>query len=211
MRKNYFFLLFLLSLKILAQNPEIDPTFNIHDSGVYQQNIGEDAVVLPNGKIITSYRKIPYRILLLNSDGSVDKNFSAAEPYASLYTRIFAKSDGSFLLLDDHHRLAAFNADGTLNTAFTVCEIKTTSSNPLYIKVLYQEDGKVIIFGNLTTINGNYVPKSVRLNADGSVDTSFKLTTGGDSMTIQSDGKYIVSNGPTIARYQTDGKLDTTF
>lgn len=210
MKKKYF-LFFLLSFKLFAQNVEIDPTFNTRDKGVYQQNIGEDAVVLPNGKIISSYRKSPYKILLLNSDGSVDKNFPAAEPYASLYTKIFAKSDGSFLLLDGDDKLAAFNADGTLNTAFTVCEIKTTSTNPLYIKVLYQEDGKVIIFGNLNTINGNYVAKCVRLNTDGSVDTTFKLTTGGDSMTIQSDGKYIFSSGPRIARYNADGKLDPTF
>lgn len=210
MKKNYF-LFFLLSFKLFAQNPEIDPTFNIRDAGVYQQNIGEDAVVLPNGKIITSYRKIPYKILMLNSDGSVDKDLPAAEPYASLYTRIFARSNGSFLLLDDDDRLAAFNVDGTLNTAFAICEIKTTSSDPLYIKVLYQEDGKVIIFGNLNTINGNYVGRSVRLNTDGTVDSTFKLTTGGNSITIQSDGKYIVSSGPRIARYTSDGKVDATF
>lgn len=210
MKKNYFLFL-LLTLKLIAQNPEIDPTFNIRDKGVFQQNIGEDAVVLPNGKIITCYRKNSYKILLLNSDGSVDKNFPAAEPYASLYTRIFAKSDGSFLLLDDDDRLVAFNADGTLNTTFTAAEIKTTSSDPLYIKVIYQEDGKVIIFGNLNTINGNYVARSVRLNTDGSIDTTFKLTTGANSITIQSDGKYIVSSGPRIARYNTDGKVDTTF
>jgi uncharacterized delta-60 repeat protein len=211
MKQNYLILLLFLSLKLLAQNQEIDLTFNTHDSGVYQQNIGEDAVVLPNGKIITSYRKSPYKILLLNSDGSIDKNFTAAQPYASLYTKIFAKSDGSFLLLDDYDRLVAFNADGTLNTTFAVSQIKTTSSDPLYIKVIYQEDGKVVIFGNLNTINGNYVAKSVRLNLDGSVDSTFKLTTGGNAMTIQSDGKYIVSNGPRISRYNTNGTVDNTF
>ncbi len=211
MKKNYLFLFLLFNLNLLAQDLEIDPTFNTRDNGVYQQNIGEDAVVLPNGKIITSYRKLPYKVLLLNSDGSVEKNFSAAEPYASLYTKIFAKSDGSFLLFDSNKKLVAFNADGTLNTTFKISEIQTTATNPLYIKVIYQEDGKVVIFGNLTTINGNYVTKSVRLNTDGSLDTTFKWTTGGNALAIQSDGKYIVSSGAKISRYDKDGRPDTSF
>jgi len=210
--KQFYILLFLLSFKLIAQNPELDNTFNIKDNGVYQQNIGSGAVVLPNNKILSVFGNgFPFNTLRLNPDGSLDKTFNTTDSFTNKSIRIFAKSDGAFLTLEYDGKLKAFNPDGTLNTFFTICEIKTTSSDPLYITVIYQEDGKVVIFGNLNIINGNYATKCVRLNADGTVDTTFKLTTGGDSMTIQSDGKYIFSSGPKISRYHTDGKIDTTF
>src|SRR5690606_20274470 len=85
-------------------------------------------------------------------------------------------------------------------------------------------DGKIIIGGDFTSYNGTSRNHIVRLNLDGSIDTSFVIGTGTNiqvlATSIQSDGKVIVGgyftnyNGSfinRIARLNTDGSLDPTF
>ncbi len=87
-----------------------------------------------------------------------------------------------------------------------------------------QNDDKIIIGGwfiSYDGVNRNYI---ARLNADGSLDSTFNVGAGFDyivyTSTIQSDGKIVVGgdfdtfNGDSlnnIARLNTDGSLDTTF
>jgi uncharacterized delta-60 repeat protein len=90
-------------------------------------------------------------------------------------------------------------------------------------------NGKILITGNFTNYQGVSRNGIARLNADGSIDTSFNPGTGlsggsdgfiGNSLALQSDGKIIVAgqfsscNGfgvQNIARIHTDGRVDTTF
>ncbi|MFY8033867.1 MAG: delta-60 repeat domain-containing protein, partial [Flexibacteraceae bacterium] len=95
-----------------------------------------------------------------------------------------------------------------------------------------QPDGKVVVCGRFTTVNG--VPRSslVRLNQNGSVDTSFIPRIDSPLMTyppldvkvkvgLQSNGKVIVAGMFTTSfdnsystrtlRANIDGTLDTTF
>lgn len=87
-----------------------------------------------------------------------------------------------------------------------------------------QPDGKVVIAGDFTTVDGVIRRGLARLNGDGSLDTSFDAGSGADSnisvITIQPDGKisiggnFINVNGVSrnkIARLNSDGSLDTTF
>ena len=93
-----------------------------------------------------------------------------------------------------------------------------------------QADGKILIGGNFTTYNGVSRNGIARLNADGSLDTTFNPGTGFDdqcspckgvqSIDIQPNGKILVGgnfrnfNGVSrvrVARLNTDGTLDTTF
>ncbi|MCP4334619.1 MAG: DUF642 domain-containing protein, partial [Gammaproteobacteria bacterium] len=95
--------------------------------------------------------------------------------------------------------------------------------------VAIQSDGKVIVSGySGTGIDNDF--SMVRYNTDGSLDTSFdgdgRVTTdfgNGDDQSygiaIQSDGKILLvgqsyngaDNDLAIARYNTDGSLDTSF
>ncbi len=131
--------------------------------------------------------------------------------------------------------LARYNLDGSLDTTFGTGGKVTTdfnSSEDISSSIALQSDGKIILGGYTYTLNNdNDVDFAlVRYNSDGSLDTTFgtggKVTTdfnGNDnfsnSIALQSDGKIIlggISSNSTnddfaLARYNSDGSLDTTF
>jgi uncharacterized delta-60 repeat protein len=87
-----------------------------------------------------------------------------------------------------------------------------------------QSDGKIIIGGDFWTYNGISRKYIARVNADGSLDTSFNVGTGPDwqvrTAAVQTDGKIIIGgifrsyNGIArngVARLNANGTLDTTF
>ncbi|HYY56460.1 MAG TPA: hypothetical protein VE842_03955, partial [Pyrinomonadaceae bacterium] len=88
-----------------------------------------------------------------------------------------------------------------------------------------QPDGKVIVGGNFSKYNGIDIISIARLNADGTLDTTFNQGGFGTDATIfdivlQPDGKILIAGSFTqynrvarsrIARLNADGTLDTTF
>jgi uncharacterized delta-60 repeat protein len=120
------------------------------------------------------------------------------------------------------NRLVRVNENGTPDTSFNIGSGFNSDINSI------TEDtstGKVYVGGNFTTFTGTSINRFVRLNTDGSRDTTFNIGTGFaggrvyDSK-VQSDGKVLVfgfftsytgttNNG--IIRLNTDGSVDTTF
>ena len=87
-----------------------------------------------------------------------------------------------------------------------------------------QPDGKFLVAGSFTTYNGIARKHLARLNADGSLDTSFDPGVGPDNaitaMALRSDGKILIAgefstySGTARARLallNADGGLDNTF
>ena len=86
-------------------------------------------------------------------------------------------------------------------------------------------DGKMFVCGGFSTVGGVTRNMMARLNADGTLDTTFPQVAitpivGVTEMIIQPDGKILISGGFTtvagvtrirLARINTDGSLDTTF
>ena len=125
------------------------------------------------------------------------------------------------------NRIVRLNADGTRDTAFTTNT--GTGFNGYVNTIAVQSDGKIIIGGNFTALNGTTVNGIVRLNANGTRDTAFTTNTGTgfgtgvaglNSIDVQSDGKIIVAgdfttwNGVTATRFirlSSSGVLDTTY
>jgi uncharacterized delta-60 repeat protein len=127
--------------------------------------------------------------------------------------------------------LARYNTNGTLDTSFNGTGKVTTatgSDNDGAYAVAIQSDGRIIAAGfSYNSSNGDTT--LVRYNTNGTLDTSFNgtgkvitpISNSGDVATgvaIQSDGKiiaagYSYSNGYNfaLARYNTDGSLDTSF
>ena len=123
--------------------------------------------------------------------------------------------------------LARINIDGTVDTSYD------PEPNGQVLSMALQPDGKLIIGGNFTTVqpNGTGSPVTVnhiaRLNADGSLDTTFKnlgvtgtYTSQVYGIALQSNGQIViggafVSVGTTtrnhVARLNADGSLDTSF
>jgi uncharacterized delta-60 repeat protein len=84
--------------------------------------------------------------------------------------------------------------------------------------------GKIVIAGEFTSYNGIARYGIARLNADGTLDTSFDPGAGVDGVVwgvaILSDGKTVLGGSfrnvdlrsrPSVARLNTDGSLDTSF
>jgi uncharacterized delta-60 repeat protein/uncharacterized repeat protein (TIGR01451 family) len=121
--------------------------------------------------------------------------------------------------------IARLNDDGTLDTSFAtglgtdgaVSAIAVYPTNSIYA-------GKLLIGGAFTHYNGTNANYIVRLNADGSVDTTFNPGSAANgavsALAIQPDGRILVGgsfiqfNGlplSRIARLNADGSLDTGF
>lgn len=113
-----------------------------------------------------------------------------------------------------------FSQPGSLDQSFIV---QSTSFAFVYSSAI-QADGKIIIGGDFSTINGFMANNLARLNTDGSLDRTFRTSIGASAavraIAIQKDGKVLIGgmfsqyNGLArnfITRLNTDGSLDNTF
>jgi uncharacterized delta-60 repeat protein len=113
-----------------------------------------------------------------------------------------------------------FNADGTVDGTFQVSLEGTWGVNTLAL----QPDGKVILGGGFERINGIARPGLARVNADGTLDTSYNppnLSAPNQTivfaLSLQPDGKVVVGGWSYgafhswIARFHPDGTLDGMF
>jgi uncharacterized delta-60 repeat protein len=119
--------------------------------------------------------------------------------------------------------IARLNADGSADKGFL--NGLDGVSGGMVRSVAVQADGKILIGGNFTSVNGAHCHLVARLNADGSTDLAFNSGLHGaddwvDTVAAQPDGKVVVGGyftavnraGPSmIARLDTDGSLDADF
>ena len=65
-----------------------------------------------------------------------------------------------------------------------------------------ESDGKLLIGGSFTVINGTSRNRIARLNADGSLDSGFDpgtgINSGVSSIALQSDGKIVIGGYFTV-------------
>ncbi|MEH2461293.1 DUF4347 domain-containing protein [Nostoc sp.] len=190
-------------------------------------------------QVMAAYSSVLGKVYLdpsFNTTGKVTTDFNNS--YDGGYS-ITVQSDGKILVAGEsdngsnyNFAIARYNSDGTLDTSFNATGKVTTNfngSNAVGYSITVQSDGKILVAGE--SDNGsNYDLTIARYNSNGTLDTSFnttgKVTTdfnnssdGGNSITVQSDGKILVggisykaSNYDfAIARYNSNGTLDTSF
>jgi uncharacterized delta-60 repeat protein len=217
-----------------------DTTFTTN-AGTAANSVIRDIAVQSDGKIIivggfTSWNSSDaFRVVRLNSDGTRDADFTTGVvtgPNGAVQN-LALQPDGKILLGGEFtqwnsvtvNRIVRLNSDGTRDTTFTTNT--GTASNGIVYAIAVQSDGKIILGGLLTTWNGVTVNRIVRLNSDGTRDTTFTtnagtaLDTGSVSeIAIQSDGKIIVVgdiptwNGTVVNNVvclNSDGTRNTTF
>ena len=209
-----------------------DITFN---TGSGSNSSVLDLKVLPDDKILIAGAFRLYngvvrnRMARLNSDGTLDLTANAAPLINSDIYAYKVQSDGKILIggafttvgTASRSLLARLNADFTLDTSFN---IGTGFSSNRVTDIAVQSDGKIIVVGYFTSFNGATCNRVARLNANGSLDTTFNVGTGADSsiatVILQSDGEIILFGGFThfngvskygIVRLNTDGSIETTF
>jgi uncharacterized delta-60 repeat protein len=131
---------------------------------------------------------------------------------------------GSFAYVNGvpHRNLARLNADGSLDSSFNASGAGLDTGD--LRDIVLQPDGKILISGLFGSYNGTARTNIARLNADGTLDTTFDPGTGSNNTTfaikLQPDGKILIGGNFTsyngtarnrIARLNSDGSLDTTF
>ena len=117
------------------------------------------------------------------------------------------------------NRLARFSADGMLDSSFNP---GPSGGYEGVIALAVQADGKILVGGAFSTLGGVSRSSLGRLNADGTVDTTFTTGANGqvDALAVQADGKILVGGdfsalggaSPSyLARLNVDGTVDTNF
>ncbi len=135
---------------------------------------------------------------------------------------VFANVNGT-----SRNGITRLNFDGTLDMSFTpgagVSGSSSGSVGASVNAVAVQPDGRVLIGGDFTIVNGVRRSGIARLNADGSVDYSFSPLTGAsaevDCIAVRFHGKIMIgghfsdrSGSPILfARLNTDGSWDNSF
>lgn len=235
------FVLFLLCVKIQAQNPaEFDNSF---DTGEGFSGLVSAIAVQPDGKILvggmfTSYDgQTQNKFIRMNADGSKDTSFDVGTGFyfpPNIFgnnlvqiNQIVVQPDGKILVggrfksYNEQTRwdILRLNAeDGSIDTSFSSMQFHSSNESPASIGIIIlQPDGKMIVSGGFTKLNGQNQRYIVRLNADGSKDTSFDLETyipyGINSIALLPDGKILIlakiSGQERLMRFNSDGSLDT--
>lgn len=142
-------------------------------------------------------------IARLNTDGKLDPAFDGGtlvgkrSDATSNLNALAVQIDGKILLAMD--RLVRVNPDGAIDPGFGY----TPGKPGIIVGVKIQPDGRILVFG----------PDGlVRLDANGTVDSSFHAAQSGPVAFLQPDGKIMVSGGTRgLTRLFVDGSLDASF
>jgi len=220
----------------------LDLSFDPQDN--YILSDVNESVQLPDGKIMVvgEFSNVGgntnmNKIAKLNSNGTPATDFISSVSAPSLNSASFKlyclalQSDGKVLIGGNftnysgfvRNKIVRIYQDGTIDSSFDPGSGFTgILSRVKDIKI--QQDGKILVAGDFTSFNGNNLSGIIRLNQDGSLDSSFTPQTGIyqfqiNSIDIQSDGK-IIAGGPfayigsvnvRIVRFNNDGTIDSTF
>lgn len=228
--------IFLAGSALAALPPgSIDPTFNAgRGPRQISPGAGYGAVLQSDGKIVVGGRFTGIgltpnsAVVRFNSDGSIDSTFDAsgveidviAQPYFTKPLSLQADGKiivgGSFETADGaHHSLLRLNPNGSIDPAYNpVIQSADQAPPPIVIGGIVQPDGKLLISGSFATVNGVARPSLARLNADGTLDTTFVPASGGVALALQPDGKILTTSGdrePRVVRLESDGSIDSTF
>ena len=186
----------------LNADGSIDGTF-VYGSGfnssVNSIAIQSDGKILVGGNF-TSYNGTGANyIIRLNSDGSIDGTFVYGSGFGFIVNSISIQTNGKILCVGDFttyngtgaNRIVRLNSDGSIDGTFVYGSGFNISLNLTKI----QSDGKILVGGNFTSYNGTGANRIIRLNSDGSIDTSWGYGSGFSStvlsIAIQNNGNIL--------------------
>ena len=232
----------------LNADGSLDATFG--DPAPLYGGLVVTTAVQPDGKVLivggfTSVGGVARRSLArLNVDGSVDANFNpslgaygiALYGNGSTYggvNSVAVQPDGEIIVAGSfltsfgapRNLVMRLNPDGSVDPGFDPGDGPMTlpPQLPFVSSATVQEDGKILIQGGFTSVDGTQRIGFARLNADGSLDLGFDpgaARYGSASLALQDDGKILVSGGYISAddtqhngllRLNTDGSVDAGF
>jgi uncharacterized delta-60 repeat protein len=230
-------------LHILRLNHDgtIDRSFNAQPNYfVRHMSLQEDGKIIIGGQFGAVEGQQRNSIARLNPDGSLDTSYNVGaglwgtlaqavngdNAYFVMWTELLP--DGKVIALGNFKNhdtvpssgIARLNADGSRDTTFNVGA--GFDSWTRVAKVL--PNGQILIGGWFSSYNGRWFNRLVKLNADGSADTSLNAYYGDKtavySIALPEDGKIIASGHSLndqglfhreIVRLNADGSVDETW
>jgi len=168
---------------------------------------------------------------VLDSTGSRATNFNLGSGFNNVVYTAITQSDGKLIVGgifstysgSNPQFIVRLNTNGTRDSSWDI----NGNANSGVVTLGIDSLGRVIAGGSFTTYAGSSTSRIVRINTDGTRDTTFNIGTGGfngslSSLAIQTDNKVIASGafsiysgsstGATrIIRLNTNGTRDTTF
>jgi uncharacterized delta-60 repeat protein len=215
----------------LNPNGSLDGTFNV-GSGFNGQprsiQIQADGKILIGG-IFSQYNGVTVNnVVRLNSNGSIDNSFTTGSGLDGAVRSINLQNDGKIILAgfftnfngSPRNKIVRLNVDGTIDLTFD--PLSGPNGDVYCSKIL--NNGKIIIGGAFSSVNGILANNIACLNNNGTLDNNFVSGVGFNSMVnaidICNNGKIIAGglftsyNGNSrgyIARLNVDGSIDNSF
>lgn len=170
----------------------------------------------------------------VRGDGTLDTSFTPPSLSIGVFDLV-TEDDGSCVVVGEFtavtggpmNGIVKLTATGSVDATFASGQTGTDSK--VITSIVRQPDGKYIVGGAFSTMHGVARNAVARLNADGSVDTSFDPGTGPNrpansrivnALLLQPDGKVVIGgtfstwNGGTrrgLVRLNSNGTLDESM
>ncbi|WP_415909472.1 delta-60 repeat domain-containing protein [Oleiharenicola sp. Vm1] len=205
------------NLARILSDGTIDPDFHpALDGGVYALAVQSDGKILVGGAFTqVGDTDRPY-LARLNADGSLDTSYSPG-PNGAVYA-LYLKSDGKVFAGGN---FSVWKTD-TTDTADDVsrayfAEVDSTGAvgalnwnlNSTVYAITMQTDGRFLLGGSFTAINGASRAGLARISGTGTVDTGVNPGVDGTvrAIAVQADGKILFGGGFTTIQMD-DGEND---
>lgn len=211
-----------------ATNDSVSPfnsTYSSFSPSIAQQTdgkilLGGDFFIQGNGIIFPQFSSLSR----FNANGTIDRVLA---PTGSVFPSsgfIAIQPDGRILAVTiNGTSITRFNPDGSADTSFHVPSI--TGPCVSLSSAAIQSDGKIVFAGTFTAINSFGTTNVGRLNADGSVDTTFSVAGGSpcgpvNCLALQANDQILIGGNFTsintnavqgLTRLNSDGTVDGEF
>ncbi|MGC2235998.1 MAG: FG-GAP-like repeat-containing protein [Pyrinomonadaceae bacterium] len=220
-------------LKRLNTDGSLDTSFTTvqltnNGYGIFDIEIQPDDKIVAGGEFSLVSNTNVKNLVRFNADGTFDTDFGITNSLEFVReldlqpdNKIIAQGNSSGVI-------KRYNPNGTVDASFSNVTVGGSSNMVQAIEVL--ADGKILIGGNFTSVNGFTQGNIARLNSDGTLDLNFNLNNPGavggfnnsgiTDIAVRADGKIVIGGGFTsynstprqkVALLNADGTLDTSF
>jgi len=202
--------------------------------------LGTFSVILSNALVVPASAALPgsarlgtttnevVTILDDETPGNVDFDYNSGLGPNDVVRAVALQPDLSLVFGGDFttvnavifNHISRLQANGVLDTSFN----PGTGADDIVYAVASQSDGKVLLGGAFANVHSASRPAIARLNADGSLDTSFAPGSGANNVVraiaVQADGNILIGGDFTLvngaarnrlARLKPDGSVDSSF
>ena len=234
----------------LNTDGSIDNTFDVGDGfrlsvgastgvAVYALNIDNNGKIYVGGDFTVYRGTTVNRICRINTDGTLDTDFVVAGTGFNSTVRDIAVDSNNDIYVGGlftnyngttNNYLSKLTSSGDIDPTFTNTfgfRTGTSISSTSVFQVKIDTSGKICVVGDFTTWDGSVTNanRMVRLNTDGSVDSSFSMTLGPSSnvycLDFDSNGDWYIGGAFTtykgVSRSRiskvlaSNANVDTTF